>query len=278
MVFDEKPVHLKFGIVPKHFYKLNEILCCLAGKWPYQRTSTRFLINALTNIMLFLASIMQIIYLFETNFSIEELFQGIPVLVVLVLLFFINILFFVNANEARVLWEIIADDWASERTIEETRIKESLARLSHLITKALTFSLGIGTVLFLMASSFLSQIYDIIQPINGTHPLMLPFPVISLFDHEEYFLVSLIFQESTLILSMISAMAGQTSLCIHILHLYGMFYVIGYRLENAIPKSKLHNLSWIPCQEVDKDFRESIFLCIHRHRAAFKLVLLYRNL
>ncbi|XP_066597680.1 odorant receptor 22c-like [Prorops nasuta] len=54
------------------------------------------------------------------------------------------------------------------------------------------------------------------------------------------------------------------------MHNYGMIYVLGYRLENAIPKSKLQDLSWIPCEEVDKDFRESLFICIQRHTTMYK--------
>ncbi|XP_066597287.1 uncharacterized protein [Prorops nasuta] len=176
MIVDKKPTNLILDRIPMQFYKVNQILGTLAGQWPFQgRVFKWFVFSLITGLTVFCCC-MQTVYVFEINFELQLLIQIIPILACLLFLLLINLVLFWKRNECKHLWEIIADDWASERTTEETRIKESLARLSHLISKALTLTVGVGTVLFIIVSSCMSQIYDIIQPINGTRPIMLPFP------------------------------------------------------------------------------------------------------
>ncbi|XP_066587679.1 odorant receptor 13a-like [Prorops nasuta] len=178
-------------------------------------------------------------------------------------------------NCCREMLETMRADWILERLDEETRIKEEYAREAQMISKFLAILFFTGYILFTIAFMFGSKILDVIIPLNESRPNILILQAEYFVDEQKYFYS--IVTISTIVegLALVSAMSLQLIIWVFFHHLFGMFGVIGYGLENALPYEQRRSKEG--CIHNDNIYYESIIIYVERYKSAIKFFKTLQN-
>ncbi|KAK2580811.1 hypothetical protein KPH14_011544 [Odynerus spinipes] len=123
-------------------------------------------------------------------------------------------------------------------------------------------------IILVIWTSFL-WIYDVIAPLNGSHHAKPPFSAEYFIDEEVYFYHILMHMYLIFIIGMAVFIALETFYAVCVQHACGLFYIVGYRFEEALNESVL-NLP--PFAKKSFDIFEKIARAIEAHKNAIEFV------
>nr|ALG36148.1 odorant receptor 5 [Sclerodermus sp. MQW-2015] len=144
-------------------------------------------------------------------------------------------------------------------------------------------------MVFVLVTSFMSQILDTFLPLNESRPHQFPFEFEVFVDKQKHFILIILMFHTMAVVYVMFAVANETMFMVHMDHVLGMFAVLGYginvnrgkrstnflkfssflirhRLEHALPNDveSLKNKESV----INLKYYHSIILCIKRHQKA----------
>ncbi|XP_066597291.1 uncharacterized protein [Prorops nasuta] len=204
------------------------------------------------------------------GFAKEAIIDIMPPLTAIAVELIMAIILYRKEDKINYLWRKIKEDWAGERVDEETRIKESYAEIGKFLTTFMTVGLVALLPLFIVLSTFLPSFLDLVAPKDQPHARQMPFLVYYILDNQEHFYYVMLIIHSSLIVCFVFGIANQAMFCVHFIHSLGMFAVLGYRLQHAIPSTfaKPRDES----KSINDMCYDSIASCITFHRKSIEFV------
>ncbi|XP_066597708.1 odorant receptor 13a-like [Prorops nasuta] len=264
------------------YYNPNRFLLTLVGQWPNSKGFTNFLKRAYVNFIVSSFIVPEAAKLVSSGYDLNVTLDLLPMTLMTILVpinaSFIYTIYLSVDNKTSSLTHVaqlerllkcIKEDWMMERTEEETRIKESFASLSYKFTTIVILFSSAAIAAYLPVAFFLSQILDFFIPLNETRPRMFAIDLEFFIDKQENFYIISCYCFLGFTTGVIFFIANQTMFLCFMLHIYGMFAVLGYRLENSMSRGMNITRSNDP-DLASMDHYKSIVLCIKRHQRAIK--------
>ncbi|XP_066592048.1 uncharacterized protein [Prorops nasuta] len=256
---DHRCLLTKMDFPQSSYYKLNLFLLTLSGIAPYQNKLSSNAIRIMYTSLSFFGCFSQTLKLIEEKFEKSLFFNIVPVLVYTVI--YLSTYFIIAARSNKPteeLWDMMIDDWLSQRLEEENKIKERYAYHAYFAS-------------ILISVIFFSEILDYFVPLNETRPHLYIFPSETFNDGQKYFYLNISIVICIFIVMAVPSIALFLAFCLYVQHACGMFAVLGYRLEHALPKSILETCD---INVIDNCCKATLRLCIQRHQKAVKFVAL----
>ncbi|XP_020294387.1 uncharacterized protein LOC109859995 isoform X3 [Pseudomyrmex gracilis] len=195
----------------------------------------------------------------------------------------------------------LLNDWTKLKTSEECEIVRSYAENSrrfsliysckssredetHTVSRLLALDLlpkcvpvyCFSAVFLFMSMSLIPFVLDIVLPLNGSRPLLPPYPGYYFVDIRDYF--TLIFSHSVVAWEVLMAgiVAHDCMFVCYVEHICSMFAIVGFRFEHLFP-DKNNEVEIASCESNDKCQKRVAFL-IHTHREALQSAKLLENI
>ncbi|KAI4498550.1 hypothetical protein M0802_006256 [Mischocyttarus mexicanus] len=125
--------------------------------------------------------------------------------------------------------------------------------------------LSCATIMILLSWTSFLFIYDIVEPLNGTHRLECPFVAEYFIDEEVYYYHILLHMYTIFLVGLAVVIATETFYTICIQHACGLFHIVGYRFERIFNQSTLSSIS---LTEKNVKFDDCISRAIKSHQNA----------
>ncbi|XP_066583837.1 uncharacterized protein [Prorops nasuta] len=257
-----------------YYYKLNYQWCYLVGMWPFQSRKNRLFRIAIVNFFIFTCLISQIINGVNTNYDIDILIDMSPCFTGMFGIMWAYFVALRQVTNLQNIWNMMKEDWCSERNEVEEAIKAKYADISRTITKLCTFAFLFVAPPYIFLTMTCTRIMDIIIPLNETRPNFYMFEFDYMLDKDKYFwfLASLV--NINMVASITSVISAFSMWVTHMLHIFGMIEIIGYRLENAVPKKMEENSE---TRNLNEMYMHSLCLCIKRHLQALQFLSMFEK-
>ncbi|XP_066592649.1 putative odorant receptor 71a [Prorops nasuta] len=251
------------------FYKINKFWLDVLGQWPTeQRVSV--LIRRYSMLAVSGFDILCHTYWLATSTNdIISLSTSGPLLIGSATVFLVGCYVGIYNDRLADLLTLMENDWYSEMNSAEIKIKQEYAKYAQIISKLLLYGVMIALIIFVGYFACSWKILDIIIPLNESRHPVLPFPTRYFFYKENdmfiHYLAFSIMSATTVYLFILGS-AIESLFVVHMLHIVGMFDLIGYRLINAIPLEHKQ----MDQKNINKAYFQSLILCIQRHRKALE--------
>ncbi|XP_066595812.1 odorant receptor 49a-like [Prorops nasuta] len=261
---------MDFNFEQSSFYTINRAALSLTGFWPFQNIRTYLIRRTILQIIWIYSICVQIAQLVEDKFNLNKIMEALPFISTLIVLVLFSGSF--NRKTHAELWKLLKEDWMQERNEEENELKSLYAKWSHGFTKLVIYLTGFGAVIFMIFATFYSQILDFLKPLNESRPRIFPFEGKHFFNRDEHFYLVMGHIALVLITGFAFGVAQMTVFSMHLIHVSGMFSILGYRLDQAI-EYKNYSKSSGELLEITRTF----YLCVQRHQIALRYAALINN-
>ncbi|KAH0944515.1 Or9e31 [Eciton burchellii] len=230
----------------KRYFSLNRIILLAVGLWPYQQSKVVQLQSALFLSIL----ISSIIFQLSRFFYVEYTFD--PTIGIRIFCIFLNFTFYtviyisfsVRMKNMRSLLDWLQYLYNNLKDKTEIAIYDKYGNIAKRVTFIFIIT-AVCVFLILITIQTWSNIIDIIAPNNSNiYAHQLKVLVYKYFAVQgKYFHLFLVYLNAVVTIGLIALLATGTMLLSYFKHICGMFRIASYRLEQAMQKDMLQNIT-----------------------------------
>ncbi|XP_020294386.1 odorant receptor 22c-like isoform X2 [Pseudomyrmex gracilis] len=257
-----------------HYYYVVRKISSFTGMWPYLKPRTRIFRVVLLTMIVLTIFVPQIAYQYACK-NLDCAFESMTSYLLSSIATLKVYTFQLNIRAMKNFTRHLLNDWTKLKTSEECEIVRSYAENSRRFS--LIYSLYCFSAVFLfMSMSLIPFVLDIVLPLNGSRPLLPPYPGYYFVDIRDYF--TLIFSHSVVAWEVLMAgiVAHDCMFVCYVEHICSMFAIVGFRFEHLFP-DKNNEVEIASCESNDKCQKRVAFL-IHTHREALQSAKLLENI
>ncbi|XP_026828774.1 uncharacterized protein LOC105287226 isoform X2 [Ooceraea biroi] len=236
------------------YYTLNRIQLLCIGLWPYQASTCRYILITFLSITLVSSVVVQIL-----TYSIPWLIYTLK--------YNIHCL---NIKKVEVLLERIQHDWSILTNAREIEIIKKYSAIGKFITLLVILFIHLsafGFVLIYLVSTFLS---DTAVDVNESNIRNLPGLTEYFIDQQKYFFL-ILFHISFFVWCGLAVVAATESFYMSLIqHACGLFQIASYRIEQALHKDLVRNVTSIV--ERNTIINRKLISGINMHKRAIEFV------
>ncbi|XP_014484225.1 PREDICTED: uncharacterized protein LOC106749370, partial [Dinoponera quadriceps] len=229
----------------EHYYKLNRLLLVATGLWPYQSIKDARVKRALITVVMLTSLFVQMASVFTSEITIDYLVELLPILVPTFGTLIHLYMRVIHMNKLRKIFEHMWKDWALQKTDDEVKIMHKYAETSRLMSFYFTLQL-FGSGLILMAYLYMSEILNIISPMNVSRLPKIYLKIHYIVPMEQHISLVRLHIFVVMFVMAIVFMSSFTLLVAVTQHGCGMYELLGYRAERLfyVNQNKVnHDLS-----------------------------------
>ncbi|KAL6448886.1 hypothetical protein ACFW04_000557 [Cataglyphis niger] len=248
------------------YYAINRILLLCVGLWPYQNSSFRHIIIALTTVILISSVAVQVLQYFL--FSLIS--SRIPWLAYTLKY---NVLCF-NIKKMQVLMEQVRRDWNTLSSVQEIEIIKKYWAIGRFITLITILFMYLSIFTFILVQFLSNFLLNMATTANESYSRRLPVKVEYFIDQQKYFIPILLHLFVIVLCGLTTVVATETIHMSYMQHACGLFQIANCRIEQALHKNTIQNVtssakrSLIVCQ--------GIISAVNMYRRANKFVEMLR--
>ncbi|XP_066592419.1 odorant receptor 13a-like [Prorops nasuta] len=236
--------------------------------WPFPERK-RLLSLLVFDITIISFIILMVLKLIEDHFDLDVMLDVVPTIAFLIMIQATSLNLRCRFQSFSDLWLRVKNDWDEARIDEESKIKNFYAKRSQTITQFVYISAFVAAIIVLTASTFYTEILNVVSPSNETRPRELLYEMKVFLDKQKYFYFYVGLTNLTCITSNFLLAVYFSAFQALFLHVCGMFSISGYRIQHAISKSTLKELGKSDLNEI---YYQTVIQYIERYKNALKFV------
>ncbi|XP_039311289.1 uncharacterized protein LOC120359057 [Solenopsis invicta] len=251
----------KMNFIGARYYKINKLLLCILGLWPYQITK-RIQIQPILFYSIYIS------FLFAELCSFFILKCDLIVVLKILSHLFPTILelmeynsFYTNAKNIKLLLDKIQNDWNALDDKKEIEIIEKYTYRMHIFTSIVTLLSCITIIIFYFIELW-PIILDNVLPLNKSRPRN-TFVLTEYFvDREKYFIPIMLHEMMLVTTGLFTIIATGTTLMAYTQHSCGMLKIVSFRIAHLLDK----NISQRSSLQIDRIICNKIAHAVDLHR------------
>ncbi|XP_036138642.1 uncharacterized protein LOC105838264 [Monomorium pharaonis] len=216
------------------YYTMNRILLLCVGLWPYQKSSSKYIIIPFMTIMLTSGVIAQLMTFVTTEYSTDILLHILTYTIPWLGYTLKYNALCLNMKQMRDLMERVCCDWNELNNIQEIEIIKEYSAFGRFITLVLTLFMYTCISCFILVQFLSNILIDIMSSKNESHLRQFPILIECFIDQQKYFFPILLQLCVVVICGLTTVLAAETINMLYTQHVCGLFEIASYRIEQAL--------------------------------------------
>ncbi|XP_051172731.1 odorant receptor 13a-like isoform X1 [Leptopilina boulardi] len=249
-------------------FRLNKILTCIIGQWPYQSKKETIIISSIYLIMNLSLVIVMITGLVTLDLNFDDILNSVTNIMTCITIGVKLINCILNKKKMKYLLNSFETNWMmmSETEIEIMQECSDSGKIIIVLYAVLVYS----SMSLFFITTYTPQVLDIIKPLNESRPRKKVYRTnYYLIDGDKYFYTLLMHEQLGYILNMTTLICVDTMYVKYVEHICGMFSILRYRIENVM---KIFDMDFSKCctSKQNEQITREVSHCIAYHRKAIR--------